>query len=541
MSGVIQLQLATVLATVKDKGRAVWTALNAYDTTTEDDDQLEVLATQLSNATGRAQALVDKWSDFIARLLPKQQQEEMDVLQAFPPPRGEVRENDELTVLAQIERSRELVVLVNGCLQQRRNSGRGSVSSGKSFMTTQSPQQLEEQPELYACPPQSPVEESGCSLCHTGPAHKPSRCPTFNSRQRRKARLLEQGRCLNCLYDGHLLNRCRAANKCGRCGGRHHFMLCIQRQPKKCHHDRSYEANYTQRQPKKRVYYPTGHHNGPSEANWRQPQLKKRVIYSNGHHDGLSEANWQQPQPKKRVFYQTGLQKGTFEEYWGVPTSVQPEVTYSGMVFTSSLSNDSQADTKSSTSSTNLHRRRKVWINSKLKGNLTHSRNGQVTSQPNKASICSTSFSNAGKFLCVTQAVTTAAVTCGITAAATEGITESATEQITRNCSTAAETNECATRTGITRAAATKINLSSKCISRRRQWKSCSSVKGRHRESPVAECRPSPKVRKRGSSESALHDHHHCFEPSIAPTQGPVNLKSALTRHPTGSLALIDD
>nr|CAD2162528.1 unnamed protein product [Meloidogyne enterolobii] len=134
--------------------------------------------------------------------------------------------------------------------------------------------QLDEQYELHTRPLRSPVEEYGCSLCRTGPLHKPSRCPMFNSRNRRKARLLEQGRCLNCLYDGHMLNKCRAANKCRRCGGRHHFMLCVQRQPKRGHHDGSYEANCTQRQPKKRVYYPTGQHDGPSNSNWRQPNLK---------------------------------------------------------------------------------------------------------------------------------------------------------------------------------------------------------------------------------------------------------------------------
>nr|CAD2175497.1 unnamed protein product [Meloidogyne enterolobii] len=310
----------------------------------------------------------------------------------------------------------------------------------------------------------------------------------FNSRNRRKARLLEQRRCLNCLYDGHMLNKCRAANKCRRCGGRHHFMLCVQRHPKK------------------RVYYPNGHHGGPSEANWRQTQPRKRVYYPTGHHKGSSEANWR------------------------VPTPVQPEVTYSGMVINSSSLINSQADTKSSTSSTNLHRRRKVWINSKLKGNLTHSRNGQVTSQPNKASICSTSFSNAGKFLCVTQAVTTAAVTCGITAATTEGVTESATAQIARNCSIAAETNACATRTGTTRAVSTKTNLLSECASRHRPWKSCSSRQGRQRESQVVECRPSPKALERGTNESALHHHHHCSGPHHAPTQRAVNLSSALTQ-----------
>uniref|UniRef100_A0A915LU75 Uncharacterized protein n=1 Tax=Meloidogyne javanica TaxID=6303 RepID=A0A915LU75_MELJA len=146
---------------------------------------------------------------------------------------------------------------------------------------------LEEQHELLARPLQSSIEEHGCSLCLAGPTHKPSRCPVFKSRHRRKARLLEQGRCLNCLYDGHMLNRCRAANKCRSCGGRHHFMLCIKRQPKK------------------RVYYYNGHHYGPSEANWRQPQSKKRVYYTAGHYEGMFEANWRQP------------------------TSTQPEVYYS--------------------------------------------------------------------------------------------------------------------------------------------------------------------------------------------------------------------
>uniref|UniRef100_A0A915NWI0 CCHC-type domain-containing protein n=1 Tax=Meloidogyne floridensis TaxID=298350 RepID=A0A915NWI0_9BILA len=843
MSAVIRLQLATVLATLKDKGRAVLASLNANDTTVDEDARLEAEAVQLRGAARRAQAFIDKWYGVIARLLPTQQQEEMDILQAFPPPRGEVREDDEPTALAQIEHSYELVDLVNVCLQQRRVGNRGSVSSrrteksvtvgkeqtdnarhqahhtqangqesyspehpdgftrrppqtrineqqaagtgngtsahhtnsasqagfspyqqqgiyngapiystfklfrlepmkfagdpkewtafwlafdravnsqplppfekhlcllqslvpgsaarraidgyppsdenypmvvsilrrqfgdGKalregliaellhlplannslfslrnlyehvericlqlespegsnatqdeivcgiirsklphealetligweedenaewtlaqlrkglgrlvqlkerleltittlrpnkleqptmleehphynqstersdhheptdvsySCMTTQSPGPLDGQHELPARPPQSPIEY-GCSLCNTGSTHKPSRCPMFNSRNRRKARLLEQRRCLNCLYDGHMLNRCRAANKCRRCGGRHHFMLCFQRQPKRRHHDGSYEANCTQRQPKKRVYYPTGQHDGPSSANWRQSQSNKFICYYNGHHDGPYEANWRQPQFNKRVYYRTGHHEGPSEANWRVPTPPQSEVTYSGMVFTSSLS-DSKADTKSSSSSTvhngrtNRHRRRKVWINSKLKANLLKSKNGQETpptdNGPNSSNrsnrVCSTcswlinkinagstapfkcssmhfllmlalillarwckqqvfqnaqlkplqsaitfndgtteaatdqtstSFSNAGKFLCVTQAVTTEAVTCGITAATTEGVTESATEQIARNCSIVTKINLCATRTGTTRAA----------------------------------------------------------------------------------------
>ncbi|CAK5083275.1 unnamed protein product [Meloidogyne enterolobii] len=438
---------------------------------------------------------------------------------------------------------------------------------------TQSPNQPVEHHALPGRPPQSPVEEYGCSLCHTGPTHKPSRCPMFNTRQRRKARLLDQGRCLNCLYDGHLLNKCRAANKCRRCGGRHHFMLCVQRQNKK------------------RVYYPTGQHVGPFNSNWRQPQSEKRV------------------------YYRTGLHKGSSESNWRVPTSMQPELTYSGMVFTSPL-NDSKADSKSLTSSTvhnrrtNRQLRRKVWLNSKLKANLLKSKNGQETpptdNGPNSfnrsnrvCSICSwrinkinagftapfkcssmhfllmlalpmlvgiaswctqqvaqnaqlkllrsimtsedgtsssatdqtsTSFSNAGKFLCVTQAATTATVTCRITAAATEGITEAATEQITRSCSTAAKINVCANRVGIIQAAATKTNknLLSECTLRRRPWKSCSSRQGHPQESQVVECRPSPKALKRGNHERALHHHHHCSGPHHAPTQCAVNPSSAL-------------
>ena len=74
MSAVIRLQLATVLATLKVKGRAVLNGLNAQDTTVDDDDRLEADAVQLREAAGRAQALVDKWSDFIARLMPTEQQ-----------------------------------------------------------------------------------------------------------------------------------------------------------------------------------------------------------------------------------------------------------------------------------------------------------------------------------------------------------------------------------------------------------------------------------------------------------------------------------
>nr|CAD2175834.1 unnamed protein product [Meloidogyne enterolobii] len=132
MSAVIRLQLATVLSTLKVKGRAVLTALNAQVTTVEDDDRLEADAVQLREAAGRAQALVDKWSDFIARLMPTEQQDEMDILQAFPPPRGEVRVDDEPTALAQIEHAYELVDLVNVCLRQRRTGNHGSVSSRRT-------------------------------------------------------------------------------------------------------------------------------------------------------------------------------------------------------------------------------------------------------------------------------------------------------------------------------------------------------------------------------------------------------------------------
>ncbi|KAL7079170.1 hypothetical protein ACQ4LE_001254 [Meloidogyne hapla] len=131
MSAVLRLQLATVLATLKEKGRAVLTALNANEPTVEEDDRLQMDAVQLREAAGRAQALIDKWSDMIGRLLPTMQQDELDLLQAFPPPQNDERADDELTALVQIERSYELVDLVDACLGQRRaqNRGNGSVSS----------------------------------------------------------------------------------------------------------------------------------------------------------------------------------------------------------------------------------------------------------------------------------------------------------------------------------------------------------------------------------------------------------------------------
>ncbi|CAK5032792.1 unnamed protein product [Meloidogyne enterolobii] len=91
-----------------------------------------------------------------------------------------------------------------------------------------------------------------------------------------------------------------------------------------------------------------------------------------------------------------------------------------------------------------------------------------------------TSLSNAGKFLCVNQAGTTAAVTCEVTA----------------------------------------VTL---CSIRQRP--------GRQRGSQVVECRPSPKAFKRGNRERAIHDHHHCLGPPHVPKRHAVNLYSALTHH----------
>ena len=157
---------------------------------------------------------------------------------------------------------------------------------------------------------------------------------------------------------------------------------------------------------------------------------------------------------------------------------------------------------------TNCQRQRKLWINSKLKGNPLNSKYGASAAATDQTF---TSFFNAGKFWCVTQAGTTAA-----------------------------KTNVCALRTGITQAAATtmdKINLLlSETTSRRRPRKICSSRQGRQRESQVVECRPSPKALKRGNREKALHHHHQCSGHPMQPTQRAVNLSSALTQQHTVTL-----
>ncbi|CAK5006182.1 unnamed protein product [Meloidogyne enterolobii] len=142
------------------------------------------------------------------------------------------------------------------------------------------------------------------------------------------------------------------------------------------------------RQPKRRMYYYNGHHDGPSETNWRQPQSKKRVYYKAGHHEGSSEANWR------------------------MPTPAQSEVTYSGMVINSSTTINSKADYRPSTTTTvhhkanKRHRRRKIWLNSKLKDSLLNSQNGQVIPQTSIAFNNSASSNHTNSNVLIENATT---------------------------------------------------------------------------------------------------------------------------------------
>lgn len=96
-----------------------------------------------------------------------------------------------------------------------------------------------------------------------------------------------------------------------------------------------------------------------------------------------------------------------------------------------------------------------------------------------------TSFLTAERYLLIHQAGTTAAAT-------------STSFLHAGNCL-------CVSQAGINRAVTDEPNM--KCSSLREI-----STNARQREVSVMECRPSPKARKRGSSESALHHHRHRSE-----------------------------
>uniref|UniRef100_A0A183CQD8 Integrase catalytic domain-containing protein n=1 Tax=Globodera pallida TaxID=36090 RepID=A0A183CQD8_GLOPA len=66
----------------------------------------------------------------------------------------------------------------------------------------------------------------GCSLCGQ-PRHLPSRCPKFSSVQTRRARLIEQRRCLRCLSSTHTAQHCQRGHPCRWCNhDDHHWIIC---------------------------------------------------------------------------------------------------------------------------------------------------------------------------------------------------------------------------------------------------------------------------------------------------------------------------
>ena len=48
----------------------------------------------------------------------------------------------------------------------------------------------------------------------------------------RKQILRSSGRCFICLRKGHISRDCRSRSKCPKCGGRHHFSICLKREKK---------------------------------------------------------------------------------------------------------------------------------------------------------------------------------------------------------------------------------------------------------------------------------------------------------------------
>ena len=67
-----------------------------------------------------------------------------------------------------------------------------------------------------------------CSYCQQ--AHSSGTCTVVTEVDARKQILRSSGRCFICLRKGHISRDCRSRSKCPKCGGRHHFSICLKRE-----------------------------------------------------------------------------------------------------------------------------------------------------------------------------------------------------------------------------------------------------------------------------------------------------------------------
>ena len=69
-----------------------------------------------------------------------------------------------------------------------------------------------------------------CSYCQQ--AHSSGTCTVVTEVDAQKQILRSSGRCFICLRKGHISKDCRSRSKCPKCGGRHHFSICLRRERK---------------------------------------------------------------------------------------------------------------------------------------------------------------------------------------------------------------------------------------------------------------------------------------------------------------------
>lgn len=77
-------------------------------------------------------------------------------------------------------------------------------------------------------PKLDPKGNKACSLCGKY-GHAPSKCPEFDTADKRKHRLMQQKRCLLCAREGHFIGDCSSRESCSHCGGKHHFIICAKK------------------------------------------------------------------------------------------------------------------------------------------------------------------------------------------------------------------------------------------------------------------------------------------------------------------------
>ena len=65
-----------------------------------------------------------------------------------------------------------------------------------------------------------------CSYCQQ--PHPSGACTLVTEPDSRKQILRSSGRCFVCLRKGHISKDCRSKSKCPKCGGRHHFSICLK-------------------------------------------------------------------------------------------------------------------------------------------------------------------------------------------------------------------------------------------------------------------------------------------------------------------------